>query len=308
VTATVENIFVESPVHRAQLFGALDRATKLADESRQRASTALPMVAAPSIAPDAETPLRETASATSNAIALVAAVALAGVAAFFSVTGMVEVFPGAPVAVMAFAGSMEAAKLIIAGWLAANWSVARWKLRTVLVALVTGLALINAAGVFGKLVEAHVAVAATARAGVSERMAVVDARFTSQSATVADLDKRISQIDTAVDESTRRGRMVGAMNLAERQRSTRDGLSAQREAGRATLIEMQKQRAALAAETAHVEAATGPIRYLAVMIGTDPETAVRWLILLMVLCCDPAAIALTVAAAGARSPNVKCQH
>jgi hypothetical protein len=40
------------------------------------------------------------------------------VAAFFSIAGMVEVFPGAPVAVMAFAGSMEAAKLIIAGWLA----------------------------------------------------------------------------------------------------------------------------------------------------------------------------------------------
>jgi hypothetical protein len=32
------------------------------------------------------------------------------------------------------------------------------------------------------------------------------------------------------------------------------------------------------------------------MTGTEPETAVRWLILLMVLCCDPAAIALTVAA------------
>jgi hypothetical protein len=41
--------------------------------------------------------------------------------------------------------------------LAANWSVAGWKLRTVLVALVTGLALINAAGVFGKLVEPRVA-------------------------------------------------------------------------------------------------------------------------------------------------------
>jgi hypothetical protein len=64
-----------------------------------------------------------------------------------------QVFPGAPVAVMAFAGSMEVGKLIIAGWLAAHWSVAGWKLRTVLVALVTGLALINAAGVFGKLVD-----------------------------------------------------------------------------------------------------------------------------------------------------------
>jgi hypothetical protein len=34
--------------------------------------------------------------------------------------------------------------------------------------------------------------------------------------------------------------------------------------------------------------------------GTEPEAAVRWLILLMVLCCDPAAIALTVAATSAR--------
>jgi hypothetical protein len=73
------------------------------------------MVAASSIAPDVVAPLREPASAFSNAFALVAAGALAGVAAYFSVPGMTEVFPGAPVAVTAFAGSMEAGKLIIAG-------------------------------------------------------------------------------------------------------------------------------------------------------------------------------------------------
>jgi hypothetical protein len=195
----IENLFVESPAHRAQLFGVLHRATERAEESRQETSTALPDVSSPPIAPEAVAPLREPASAFSNAIALVAAVGLASVAAFFAITGVVEVFPGAPVAVMAFAGSMEAAKLIIVGWLAANWPVSGWKLRTVLVALVTGLALINAAGVFGKLVEAHVAAAATTRAGVTERMEVVDARLASQSATVADLDHRISQIDAAVD-------------------------------------------------------------------------------------------------------------
>jgi hypothetical protein len=59
------------------------------------------------------------------------------------------------------------------------------------------------------------------------------------------------------------------------------------------------QRAALAGERARVEAAIGPVQYLAIMTGTAPETAVRWLILLMVLCCDPAAIALTIAVAGA---------
>ncbi len=35
-----------------------------------------------------------------------------------------------------------------------------------------------------------------------------------QSATVADLDRRGAQIDDAVDELTRRGRVTGVMNLA----------------------------------------------------------------------------------------------
>jgi hypothetical protein len=110
----------------------------------------------------------------------------------------------------------------------AHWHVTGWQLRAVLVALVTGIAVINAVGVFGKLVEAHVGVAATASASVSERMEVVDARLTVALASVADLDHRISQIDAAVGESTRRGRMAGALNLATQQRSTRDGLSMQR--------------------------------------------------------------------------------
>jgi len=64
----------------------------------------------------------------------------------------------------------------------------------------------------------------------------------------------------------------------------------------------------LTAEKVRVEAAAGPVQYLATMVDTDSETAVRWLILLMVLCCDPAAIALTIAVAGARSRHVACQR
>jgi hypothetical protein len=42
----------------------------------------------------------------------------------------------------------------------------------------------------------------------------VDARMAVQSVTVADLDRRGAQIDDAVDELTRRGRVTVAMNLA----------------------------------------------------------------------------------------------
>jgi hypothetical protein len=238
---------------------------------------------------------------TSRAFALVAALALATVAAYFSVAGMAEIFPGDPLAVMVLAGTMEAGKLVIAGWLAAHWRLTNWKMRTVLVALVAGLALINAAGVFGKLVEAHVTVAATSRSGVTERIEALDARVKAQSAAVADFDSRIAQIDRAVDESTRLGRVTRAINIATQQRVTRDGLDTQRQAATATLVGLQAQRAALAGERSRIEASAGPIQYLAMMAGVAPEVAVRWLILLMVLSCDPAAIALTVAAAGTRA-------
>ncbi|WP_108518744.1 hypothetical protein [Bradyrhizobium algeriense] len=256
------------------------------------------------IVPEAVPATPERARA-SRAFALAAALALATVAAYFSVAGMAEIFPGAPVAVMVLAATMEAGKLVIAGWLAAHWRRTNWKMRFVMVALVAGLALINAAGVFGKLVEAHVSVAATSRSGVTERIEALDARVAAQKAAVADLDSRIAQIDRAVDESTSRGRVTRAINIATQQRLTRDGLDTQRQAATATLVGLQAQRAALAGERSRVEASAGPIQYLAMMVGVAPEVAVRWLILLMVLCCDPAAIALTVAAAGSRVRDPK---
>jgi hypothetical protein len=52
-----------------------------------------------------------------------------------------------------------------------------------------------------------------------------------------------------------------------------------------------------------IEIEAAPIRYVAELIGadTDSERAIRWLITLMVLCCDPLAIALTAAASARRA-------
>jgi hypothetical protein len=304
VATTAENISVE-PSGKAPL-PATKRSRPSPAPKRTKATKANGKQEAPSApltvsaAPTVPEAVPATPERASGAIALVAALALATVAAYFSVTGLAEIFPGAPVAVMVLAATMEAGKLVIAGWLAAHWRRVGWKMRSVMVALVAGLALINAAGVFGKLVEAHVSVAASVRSSVAERTETLDARVRAQSATIADLDSRVAQIDRAVDESTRRGWMTRAISIATQQRVTRDGLDAQRQAATATLVGLQTQRAALVGERSRIEASAGPIQYLAMMVGAAPEAAVRWLILLMVLCCDPAAIALTVAATGSR--------
>jgi len=73
-------------------------------------------------------------------------------------------------------------------------------------------------------------------------------------------------------------------------------LAAGRQREASALADLQGQRAGLIAERSRVEAARGPIVFLAAIAGVDVEVAIRELILAMVLCCDPAAIALTVAA------------
>jgi hypothetical protein len=68
------------------------------------------------------------------------------------------------------------------------------------------------------------------------------------------------------------------------------------------LAALKAERASLAAQGRRIETEATPIRYVAELIGTDTdiEKAIRWLIALMVLCCDPLAIALTAAASAPR--------
>ena len=96
------------------------------------------------------------AGASIDVAAYAAAIVLAGAAAFFSIKGMVVLFPGAPLAVVVMACAVETAKLVTVGWLARGWRVTAWVWRVTLVALVAGLAIINATGVYAQLVAAHV--------------------------------------------------------------------------------------------------------------------------------------------------------
>ena len=101
-------------------------------------------------------PLRDSSARAADVLAYMVAIGLAGCAAWFSIKGMVVLFPGAPLAVVAMAIAMESAKLVTAGWLASRWRTTARVWRLVLVTLVAGLAVINATGVYAQLVSAHV--------------------------------------------------------------------------------------------------------------------------------------------------------
>ncbi len=120
--------------------------------------------------------------------------------------------------------------------------------------------------------------------------------------TVADLDRRLGQIDTAIEEAAKRGRTNTALSAMEAQRRARASLAGERNEAAGARPPLKAERASLAAQSRRIETEAAPIRYVAELLGTDTdsERAIRWLIALMVLCCDPLAIALTAAASARR--------
>jgi uncharacterized coiled-coil protein SlyX len=204
--------------------------------------------------------------------------------------------------VIAMAVAMEAAKLITAGWLARRWRATALIWRAALVAFVFRLAVINAAGVYAQLVAAHVGDRGAVTSRLEEQTADLEAKISVQAHTVADLDRRLAQIDAAVEKATEKGRTTAAMKLADDQRKARAGLVDERKREAGILAALQAERAGVAAKGRQIETEAAPIRYVAELLGvdTDSERAIRWLIALMVLCCDPLAIALTAAASARR--------
>ena len=145
-------------------------------------------------------------------LAYAVAVALTGIAAYFSICGMIVLFPGAKVAIVIMGIAMEAAKLVTVAFLARHGQLIGRMSRAVLVVLVTGLAAINATGVYAQLVAAHVSDRGAALSDVETRDAALTARIDVQAHMVADIDKRLNQVDVAIEEAAKRGK-TGRMQM-----------------------------------------------------------------------------------------------
>jgi hypothetical protein len=228
--------------------------------------------------------------------ATVSALALATVSAGFSITGMTSIFVGSFWPVIGMGIAFELGKLSAVAWLARYRHMAPWRLRTALVALVAVLMALNAIGAYGFLAKAHIGHAVDGDVAVAGLAADIEARIAVQTAVVADLDRRIQQIDRAVDTATTKGRTKGAMELAADQRKARTELIAERTAEAKKLASLQVERAKADGARRKVEADLGPVRYLATLLGAKDDDVLRWFILAVALLLDPAAVLLLAAA------------
>ena len=126
-------------------------------------------------------------------ITLLTALTIAGVAAWFSIEGLMAIFSASAIPIAIMAGSLEVGKLLTASWLYRYWKDTGILMKTYLVTAVLALMLITSMGIFGYLSKAHLDQAAVSGDAIAkvERFEQLIAR---ERATIATSEERIASL------------------------------------------------------------------------------------------------------------------
>ncbi len=234
------------------------------------------------------------------------ALAIAGCAAVFSVTGIGALFAGAATAAMIMASALELGKLVGISFLYRYWSEIPKALKSYMVVASIVLIIITSAGIYGYLSSAYAKVAADPL-----KMNAEVKILNSQAATLDQeiqrktqrLDQIISlrgqqenRIDNLISKSTTGSNSTirSAQNSLNELNRTANTL--QREINQAS-----SQRDSLKAKSLTTDVAIttnsdiGTFVYISRAIGVPLDTVVKWFILVIVLVFDPLSICLVLA-------------
>jgi len=247
----------------------------------------------------------------------IAALAVSGSAAFYSVFGLSKLFAGASTQVIIMAGSLEFAKLVVASLLYQYWDTINKFLRFYLGVACFVLMVITSGGIYGFLSGAYQSTATQSEL-LDKSLLILEqkqVRFeetkedltiekTQINKTVSDLrislsnpaqvqyvDKASGQLITTTSSSSRRALQLELKTTI----ADRDNINLKLEAvldsiGKTDMALLEKE---ISNED---ERELGPLKYLAETTGRDMNQVVNWFLLLIIFVFDPLAIALVVAA------------
>ena len=211
-------------------------------------------------------------------IVLICALAISGIAAWYSIIGLIAIFAASPLPVALMGASLEAGKLVAASWLYKNWKEAPGFLKYYLTFAVIVLMFITSLGIFGFLSKAHIE-SNIDMGNISVQLKTLERREQITEDRINFLLKKAGEDSDKISRRT-------ADQIQEAQNE---------------LIAIQKEKLPLEKQENALMAEIGPLKYIAELIyGKDAEShfdsAVRFVIILLVFVFDPLAVLLVIAA------------
>lgn len=239
-----------------------------------------------------------------NYAALVVALLLSSVAAYYSILGLTAIFAAAfwPIVVMGV--TLEISKVVATSWVYRNWDSSPATIKWYLISAVVVLMMITSMGTFGYLSKAH-SDRGLVSGDIQSQIAIYDEKIKTARENIEANRKQLKQMDEAVDQVMARSQdekgAEKAVSIRKNQSRDRVSLAKDIEANQKLIAALNDESAPIRAEVRKVEAEVGPLKYIAELLFDSSEEnvlarAVRWVTILIVIVFDPLALALLLAA------------
>lgn len=229
-------------------------------------------------------------------LALIAGLLLSGTAAFYSIIGLIAIFPGAVFAISLMGASLEFAKLVAASWLYRNWSIAPKIIKGYFIFAIVILMFITSLGTFGYLSKVHLE-SSVGVADNSLEIARIEQQIASEQRKIDNAQQSLESLDSVVEKS-----FIDGARIRNQQRAERETLNVVIQNSDARIDQLSSDLVPLRRSNIESESKVGPLKYIAELIyGKDEaanyfDSAVRFVIILIVLVFDPLAVLLLIAA------------
>ena len=233
-------------------------------------------------------------------LTLLTALAISTVAAWYSIIGLMAIFAGATTAIMIMGIVLEIGKLICASWTFTNWKKCPVIMKTYFILAVVVLMLITSLGIFGFLSRAHITQSSPTSL-MEERIERIELKVNQRQTQIKRYQGRLDTLDDALQKYIELGAIskglakIGAMDNETNLLKTKiQGLENE-------IDGLMDEKYELKTNLSLAEVETGPIKYVASMLydevsASELETAVRWIIILLIFVFDPLAVVLVIAA------------
>lgn len=224
------------------------------------------------------------------------AIALAGVAAAFSISGLVAIFPAIAVGIVIGAIVIEIAKLTAVSYFYQYYEVLDFGKKLIAAIFIAATMIITSLGVYGHLSKGYLEQLGPL-SEYSLRIENIEETIGSFRDRIQQNQRQIDLLDSALEGYIERGVLTRGMQVV-RENNREDYERLQSEIGeyRNRIEELNSERLVLRNNLARVEAEVGPIQYIADLIfghGADSrDRALQWFSILIAFVIDPFAIAL----------------
>ena len=224
-----------------------------------------------------------------------AAIAVAGTGAYFSVTGLGVLFSGASTAVVVMASALEFAKLVTASYLEQKWKETTLFLKVYLTSAVFILMLITSAGIFGYLSNAFQQQNIKLQQ-VDREVEIWNVKIQSNESQIKTYSEQLASMQSnqgkILDGGKVNNRLLRSIDNRDKQtQKISDKISKLQEENAGYNEEINKIRTT----NIDIEKEVGGFRFIAEAFQTDLNIVVKWFMFLIVFVFDPLAIALVIA-------------